>query len=120
MSTQTIRQALAELPTKCRYHGTDFGKLGFEWGEPRCEVCRPPWHRQQALAALDGLQVAGDVCRRGDPLPADVAAEWAGHLAAELEVSAIVAISTVQVAHRRLPPGWALVRLASINTTQGA
>lgn len=54
-----IRAALSNAPQSCRYHGTDFGFVGTEngqpWGEPRCESCKQPWRVTRALAALDQL-----------------------------------------------------------------
>jgi hypothetical protein len=48
-----VRDVLANLAGTCRYHGTDFGRLGQEpWGEPRCESCRQPWRATRALEAL--------------------------------------------------------------------
>jgi hypothetical protein len=55
-----VKRALEMLPTECRYHGDDFGKLGHlsasEGGEPRCESCRPAWRRMCGLAALERVR----------------------------------------------------------------
>jgi len=47
--------ALRMLPSGCRFHGRLFEKLGIEpWGEPRCDSCKAPWHRERALEVLTG------------------------------------------------------------------
>jgi hypothetical protein len=58
-----IRTALEHLPQTCRYHGTDFGKLGWEgWpgagSVPRCDSCKPAHARTVALLALGRLAEA--------------------------------------------------------------
>lgn len=45
--------ALAASPQRCRYHGNDFGRLGWERGEPRCDSCKQPWRNDRALSAID-------------------------------------------------------------------
>lgn len=54
----TVAAAIQHLPSVCRYHGDDFGRLGYEGpnGEPRCESCRPPWRRMCGMAALQRVQ----------------------------------------------------------------
>lgn len=53
-----IRQALDSAPVECRYHGTDFDRLGRQGshGEPRCDTCRPAWRTMCARAALRRVQ----------------------------------------------------------------
>lgn len=54
---------------ECRYHDDNFEKLGtelYEVGLPRCDSCKPPWRRQQALAAVDRLRTQlTDLARLG-------------------------------------------------------
>lgn len=45
--------ALAASPQRCRYHGDDFGRLGWERGEPRCDSCKQPWRVKRALDAVE-------------------------------------------------------------------
>ncbi|HEU4544522.1 MAG TPA: hypothetical protein VFR23_25570 [Jiangellaceae bacterium] len=52
---RVAREALAEMPRECRFHGGYFGHLGFQWGEPRCESCRQPWRVDTALRRIDHL-----------------------------------------------------------------
>ncbi|WP_427422691.1 hypothetical protein [Lysinibacillus fusiformis] len=49
--------AAVELPTTCRYHGSDFGFLGWEQpgGPPRCDSCKAPWRKAKAMEAYDRL-----------------------------------------------------------------
>lgn len=47
-----IEAALLDGPQQCRYHGTDFERLGLQFGEPRCESCRHPWRIVRALAEV--------------------------------------------------------------------
>jgi hypothetical protein len=56
----TVEAALKLLPSVCRYHGEDFGKLGYEGphGQPRCESCRAPWRRMCGLAAVQRMRDA--------------------------------------------------------------
>lgn len=54
-SARRVVQALRLLPETCRYHGGNFERLGIEpWGEPRCDSCKAPWHRERALEVLTG------------------------------------------------------------------
>lgn len=46
------RTALQHAEQTCRYHGTDFARLGWEFGEPRCDSCKQPWRVTRALDAL--------------------------------------------------------------------
>lgn len=67
--TPAIRAALEHLPETCRYHGVNFGKLGWEgWpgpgSVPRCDSCKPAHARAVALRALDHLR---DEVRRWVP-----------------------------------------------------
>lgn len=54
-----IQAALVNAPTSCRYHGTDWGALGWEGprggDEPRCDSCKQPWRVSRALDALDEI-----------------------------------------------------------------
>ncbi len=52
----TIRQALAHAELACRFHGTNFEKLGMDHGEPRCDSCKQPWRNNRAIAALTRLE----------------------------------------------------------------
>lgn len=65
----TVEAALRLLPAECRYHGDDFGRLGYEGphGQPRCESCRPPWRRMCGLAAVERLRVDRPLLPRLDP-----------------------------------------------------
>lgn len=47
------RQALESAPQRCLYHGTEFDKLGMQWGEPRCESCQQPWRVVRALKEIE-------------------------------------------------------------------
>jgi hypothetical protein len=49
---QRIRPALATGPTTCPFHGVDFGFLGWENGEPRCDSCKQPYRLAEAAAAI--------------------------------------------------------------------
>ena len=58
MSTDSkiIEAALDFAASSCRYHGTDFGFLGWEsWGPPRCDSCKEPWAVRRARGALAAL-----------------------------------------------------------------
>jgi hypothetical protein len=111
----TIRDAIEALPPRCRYHGDDFAKLGMEWGQPRCDSCKDPYRRKTALSALNRSRWAADVFERDRELPAGISTDWAQRIAAAPELYAIDAVTTARVARSCLPPGWALVRLASIS-----
>lgn len=52
---ETIRDALDHAPQLCRFHGSDFDRLGMAHGEPRCDSCRQPWRVTRALAAVGRL-----------------------------------------------------------------
>lgn len=49
--------AMSEESLTCRYHGTEFEKLGTEilGGSPRCDSCKAPWRRTQLLIAAGGV-----------------------------------------------------------------
>lgn len=116
-----ICQALERLRDACPVHGANFGALGFEWGQPRCESCMIPWLRSEALIAMMGLRVASDVySARGEPLPADVRGFWQGGLCAELELSQPRAAAIIAAAFRQLPPGYVIARVASIAMSREA
>ena len=44
--------ALRHAPNACPFHGVDFGFLGMQRGEPRCDSCKQPYRVARALAAL--------------------------------------------------------------------
>lgn len=50
-----IRAALMKAPQQCLFHGQDWDRLGFDYGEPRCESCRQPWRVVRALAEVDQI-----------------------------------------------------------------
>lgn len=61
------QEALIHVERSCRYHGTDFLRLGtepFERGLPRCDSCKTPYRRKRALDAIDAAvrsQLPGEV-----------------------------------------------------------
>lgn len=73
----TIRAALTHAEQTCRWHGSDFERLGLErWAAPRCDSCKQPWRIAQALAALNRIELATrpactciDITTFGDPRP---------------------------------------------------
>jgi hypothetical protein len=64
-----VKAAIELLPAVCRFHGDDFGKLGYGGPnvEPRCESCRPPWWRMWGLAAVERLRADRPLLPRLDP-----------------------------------------------------
>lgn len=50
-----IEEALVHAEAGCRYHGTDFERLGMEFGLPRCGSCKQPWRVAQARLALHAI-----------------------------------------------------------------
>lgn len=56
-----ILAALRSMPTKCRYHGEDFGKLGWEWGEPRCDSCKEPYRATRARQVMLDIEKRASV-----------------------------------------------------------
>jgi hypothetical protein len=56
-----IYQAIGRLPGACAYHGTNFEFLGLEPnGTPRCESCRSPWYRREALGVIRRVREAAE------------------------------------------------------------
>lgn len=56
---EMVSEVLDNSVDTCRYHGTDFEKLGTEpWsrvGLPRCDSCKQPWRVRRARAAIERL-----------------------------------------------------------------
>lgn len=52
---KAIAESLTHVPHGCRYHGSDFGKLGFEWSMPRCDSCKQPYRVYRAVEELQQL-----------------------------------------------------------------
>lgn len=53
--------ALEVSRQSCRFHGTDFGAMGMEYGQPRCESCRVPY--KVTVAIRDVGEALGEVDR---------------------------------------------------------
>lgn len=51
-----IRDALDNSRKECPYHGSDFERMGFAYGEPRCDSCKQPWRVMRAFRALEILE----------------------------------------------------------------
>jgi hypothetical protein len=47
--------ALADESLSCRYHGRDFGFLGWQNEMPRCDSCKRPYMLTQLLLAAGGV-----------------------------------------------------------------
>jgi hypothetical protein len=48
-----VHSALVGGVQECRYHGKNFGFLGWERAEPRCDSCKQPYRVKRALDQLD-------------------------------------------------------------------
>jgi hypothetical protein len=66
--------ALQHASQECKYHGHNFGKLGWTGAEntsaPACESCRQPWRVTRALAAINrtkSIPVISAVWDRAEP-----------------------------------------------------
>jgi hypothetical protein len=50
-----IKPALGTGPGTCPFHGTDFGFLGWQDGQPRCDSCKRPYRLAEAAAAIQAV-----------------------------------------------------------------